>query len=44
MNNIDKLKLVSALILCVALIGCGHTMPIKPKFPEPPQELMKTPG
>lgn len=42
MNNIDKL--VAILILSVALIGCGHTVPIKPKFPEPPQELMKTPG
>ena len=44
MNNIHKLKLFSVLILCGVLLGCGHTVPIKPKFPDPPQELMKTPG
>lgn len=44
MNDIHKLKLFLVLILCGALLGCGRTVPIKPKFTDPPQELMKTPG
>ena len=44
MNNSDPMKLIITILICITLIGCGHTIPIKPKFPEPPQELMQTPG
>lgn len=37
------MKTLLAVILSLALVGCVTAIPLKPKFPEPPAELMEKP-
>lgn len=39
----SEMKTLIACILSLALIGCTTAIPLKPRFPEPPAELMEKP-